>query len=150
MEVLQPGSCRELDQLLRQRYKSGNPTYYRLSDHPHAIDLPVTFGKGVLIRDAAAPVTVATAGPLLGNVMIKDAVLRSFAGKNVLVTGGTGLIGRQVVAMLADAGANVRIVSLDHLTVHVTISKCYCALDGTYALPCHIFALSLPMRQFFN
>jgi len=97
MEVLQPGSCRELDQLLRQRYKSGNPTYYRLSDHPHAInlpvtflrqryksgnptyyrlsdhphaiDLPVTFGKGVLIRDAAAPVTVATAGPLLGNVM---------------------------------------------------------------------------------
>jgi len=69
MEVLQPGSCRELDQLLRQRYKSGNPTYYRLSDHPHAIDLPVTFGKGVLIRDAAAPVTVATAGPLLGNVL---------------------------------------------------------------------------------
>ncbi len=48
---------------------------------------------------------------------IQDKVLRSFSGKNVLVTGGTGLIGRQVVALLADAGARVRIVSLDHVTV---------------------------------
>jgi GDP-L-fucose synthase len=40
-----------------------------------------------------------------------------FAKKNVLVTGGTGLIGRQAVAMLCDAGAHVRIVSLDKVTV---------------------------------
>lgn len=50
--------------------------------------------------------------------MIKDEVLRSFAGKSVLVTGGTGLIGRQVVDLLCQAGAKVRIVSLDHLQVH--------------------------------
>ena len=29
--------------------------------------------------------------------MIKDEVLKTFTGKNVLVTGGTGLIGRQIV-----------------------------------------------------
>jgi len=50
--------------------------------------------------------------------MISDQVLRSFAHHNVLVTGGTGLIGRQVVGMLADAGATVRIVSLDQVRVH--------------------------------
>ena len=50
--------------------------------------------------------------------MIKDEILRSFAGKNALVTGGTGLIGRQVVDILCQAGAKVRIVSLDRLHVH--------------------------------
>ncbi len=36
-----------------------------------------------------------------------------FVGKKVLVTGGTGLIGRQVVKLLCDAGANVTSVSMD-------------------------------------
>lgn len=49
--------------------------------------------------------------------MIRDEVLSSFSGKNALVTGGTGLIGREVVHLLCDAGANVRIVSLDTLKV---------------------------------
>lgn len=38
-----------------------------------------------------------------------------FKGKNCLVTGGTGLIGRQVVRLLHDAGAHVLSVSLDDL-----------------------------------
>jgi GDP-L-fucose synthase len=50
--------------------------------------------------------------------MIKDAVLRSFSGTNVLVTGGTGLIGRQVVDMMVNAGAHVKIVSLDQISVN--------------------------------
>ena len=50
--------------------------------------------------------------------MIKEEVLRSFAGKNVLVTGGTGLIGRQAVNILCDAGANVKIVSLDKIKIN--------------------------------
>jgi GDP-L-fucose synthase len=49
--------------------------------------------------------------------LIKDEVLRSFAGKNAVITGGTGLIGREIVRMLCDAGAKVKIVSLDKLTV---------------------------------
>ena len=36
-----------------------------------------------------------------------------YKGKNVLVTGGTGLIGRPLVEMLIEAGGNVRVVSLD-------------------------------------
>jgi len=36
-----------------------------------------------------------------------------FENRNVLVTGGTGMIGRQLVSLLADRGANVSVVSLD-------------------------------------
>ena len=36
-----------------------------------------------------------------------------FKGKQVLVAGGTGLIGIPLVKMLVDQGARVRIVSLD-------------------------------------
>jgi len=36
-----------------------------------------------------------------------------YKSKNVLVTGGTGLIGRPLVSLLLNAGAKVRIVSLD-------------------------------------
>ena len=36
-----------------------------------------------------------------------------YADKRVLVTGGTGLIGRPLVELLLQAGANVRVVSLD-------------------------------------
>jgi len=49
--------------------------------------------------------------------MIENTILNSFSGKNALVTGGTGLIGRQVVELLCDAGANVTVVSLDKIVV---------------------------------
>ena len=45
--------------------------------------------------------------------MIKDSILKGFTNKRCLVTGGTGLIGGQVVDILCGAGANVRTVSLD-------------------------------------
>lgn len=69
MEILQPGSVKEFDALLRSRYNNNKTTYYRLSDHPHDIDVPVEFGKGVVLKDMGADLTVMTAGPILGNVM---------------------------------------------------------------------------------
>lgn len=36
-----------------------------------------------------------------------------FNGKNVLVTGGTGLIGRPLIELLVEAGANLTVASLD-------------------------------------
>jgi GDP-L-fucose synthase len=47
--------------------------------------------------------------------MIRDEVLKTFVGRSVLVTGGTGLIGRQIVEILCDAGARVKVVSLDRI-----------------------------------
>jgi len=49
--------------------------------------------------------------------MISKEILESFNGTKVLITGGTGLIGRQVVNILCDAGADVKIVSLDSINV---------------------------------
>ena len=74
MEVLQPGSTKELDQLLRTQYNNGNPTYFRLSDHPHEIEIEAEFGKAVILKQCGANLTVMTAGPILGNVLeaIKD------------------------------------------------------------------------------
>lgn len=51
--------------------------------------------------------------------MIEQSVLDSFKGSSCIVTGGTGLIGREVVKMLCDAGAKVKIISLDDVTVDI-------------------------------
>ena len=50
--------------------------------------------------------------------MIDESILETFRDRSVLVTGGTGLIGRQVVGILADAGAHVTTVSLDRINVN--------------------------------
>ena len=49
--------------------------------------------------------------------MIQEEILNFFKNKKALVTGGTGLIGRQVVDILCNAGAKVTIVSLDKVKV---------------------------------
>ena len=50
--------------------------------------------------------------------MIPAAVRDAFAERRVLVTGGSGMIGRQVVRWLCEAGAHVTSVSLDQVDVH--------------------------------
>ena len=47
--------------------------------------------------------------------MIDPEIAAAFEGRTALVTGGTGLIGREVVRRLCDFGAQVRSVSLDEL-----------------------------------
>jgi GDP-L-fucose synthase len=49
--------------------------------------------------------------------MISEEILGKFHGRNVIVTGGTGLIGREIVRIVCDAGARVRSVSLDQVRV---------------------------------
>lgn len=49
--------------------------------------------------------------------MIADPIMQFFYGKNIVVTGGSGLIGRKIVSRLIEAGASVRSVSLDEIQV---------------------------------
>ena len=44
---------------------------------------------------------------------MKDIIADYFKDKRVLVTGGTGLIGKSVVKKLCDFGSEVTIISLD-------------------------------------
>ncbi|MDD5020344.1 MAG: NAD(P)-dependent oxidoreductase [Candidatus Omnitrophica bacterium] len=57
--------------------------------------------------------------------MISQDVLNYFRAKKALVTGGTGLIGRQVVDLLCRAGARVTIVSLDRLKLRADARHIY-------------------------
>lgn len=47
--------------------------------------------------------------------MIASDIAASFRDRSVVVTGGTGLIGRQIVVQLCDMGARVKTLSLDQL-----------------------------------
>jgi GDP-L-fucose synthase len=49
--------------------------------------------------------------------MLTSSELHILEDSHCLVTGGTGMIGRQIVKLLADAGAKVRVASLDRLIV---------------------------------
>lgn len=69
IEIIQPGSRKEVDILIRSQYDNGRTTYFRLSDQPHDIDVPVQFGKGLVLIESDSEITVVTAGPLLGNVL---------------------------------------------------------------------------------
>ena len=70
MEVMQPGSKKEFDILFSASYNNGKPSYLRIAADEHGLDLPVEFGKGVIVKETpGANVTIATAGPLLGNVL---------------------------------------------------------------------------------
>jgi transketolase len=76
MEVTQPGTKQELDQLIRSQYSNGRPTYFRIAADEHGQSLPVKFGKGVVVRDSGAALTIVTAGPILGNVLKATADLQ--------------------------------------------------------------------------
>ncbi|MFH1996542.1 MAG: NAD-dependent epimerase/dehydratase family protein [Candidatus Omnitrophota bacterium] len=49
--------------------------------------------------------------------MIQSDVLKEFAKKRIVVSGGTGLIGRQVVDILCGVSAHVTVVSLDKIKI---------------------------------
>ncbi|MEI6056117.1 MAG: NAD-dependent epimerase/dehydratase family protein [Lentisphaerota bacterium] len=53
--------------------------------------------------------------------MFDGKLLENFSRHNVLVTGGTGLIGRQIVELLTSADACIRTVSLDRINVNAKV-----------------------------
>ncbi len=70
MEVMQPGSKKEFDALFSACYNNDNPSYMRIAADVHGLDIPVEFGRGVIVKETAgATVSVVTAGPILGNVV---------------------------------------------------------------------------------
>lgn len=52
-------------------------------------------------------------------------LLLELRGRTAVVTGGTGMIGRQIVRILCEAGALVKCVSLDRLNVHPLAEHVY-------------------------
>ncbi len=70
-------------------------------------------------------------------------LLNYFSSKNCLITGGTGLIGREIARILVEAGARVRVVSLDRVQIHPQVEHVYgdltdlsVCLDQTQGMDC--------------
>lgn len=57
--------------------------------------------------------------------MLNKDLLNFFKSKNCLITGGTGMIGREIAKILLDAGANVRIISLDEIQLDQRIDHVF-------------------------
>lgn len=57
--------------------------------------------------------------------MICNEILSDFDNKKVLITGGTGLIGREIAKILSEAGSRVTVVSLDNIKISSTIKHVY-------------------------
>ena len=57
--------------------------------------------------------------------MIDQNILNFFKYKKCLITGGTGMIGREIALILLKAGANVRVISLDKIKIHKNIDHVY-------------------------
>ena len=57
--------------------------------------------------------------------MIDKEILSTFKNKQVVVTGGTGMIGRQLVKILLEAKSNVHVVSLDKIDLGSRVEHIY-------------------------
>lgn len=69
MEIVVPGSSKEADILIKERYNSNNTTYFRLSDNPHSYEFnKISFNKASIIKNNESKLTIMTNGPLLDNV----------------------------------------------------------------------------------
>jgi len=68
MNIIVPGSDRDFDVLFRAAYSGHNPNYFRLTEKGHALDVPVTFRRGMKIREGRDG-TVVAIGPMLERVV---------------------------------------------------------------------------------
>jgi len=68
MEIVLPGSAEEFDNLFKQSYANGHPTYFRLSEQSNAKSFPVKFGHGIIIKKGSRA-TVLAIGSMLDRVM---------------------------------------------------------------------------------
>jgi len=57
--------------------------------------------------------------------MLDKKLLNFFKSKNCLITGGTGMIGREIAKILVNAEANVRVISLDKIKIHERVDHVY-------------------------
>lgn len=78
-EFVAPGTAKQFLQLFHQSYRDGNPTFFRISDHPNTeYDVDVTFGKANVIQKGSKATVIAV------SVML-DEVMKVCAGEDVTV-----------------------------------------------------------------
>lgn len=74
MQIVVPGTAPEFDALFRQSYANGASTYYRISTSENPGEMPVSFGKLHLVKQAqqdrqGKQITIIAVGPMLGRAL---------------------------------------------------------------------------------
>ena len=68
MQIVLPGTAKEMDCLMTQAYDNGSPTYFRLSESSNVMEHEVLFGRAVVVKQGAKA-TVLAVGTMLAPVM---------------------------------------------------------------------------------
>jgi transketolase len=50
MQIIAPGNASEFDSLFKETYNNGSPTYFRLSEYKHDLNLNIVFGKANVLK----------------------------------------------------------------------------------------------------
>lgn len=78
-EFIAPGTAKQFIQLFDETYRNGNPTFFRMSDHPNTeYDVDVSFGKANVIQEG-------TKGTVIAVSVMLDAVMAACRDMNVTV-----------------------------------------------------------------
>lgn len=78
-EFIAPGTAKQFLQLFDQTYRNGNPTFFRVSDHPNIkYDIDVEFGKANIIQKGTKVTVIAV------SIML-DEVMEVCKGKDITV-----------------------------------------------------------------
>ena len=74
MEVYEPGTPKEFEQLFNDTWGNGNPKYFRLSAHTHSQNFSVLPGELNIVRDSLNGKWVFVSGHLLDDVICDSKV----------------------------------------------------------------------------
>lgn len=113
IELISPGSTLEFDELFKQTYNNGHPTYIRLSTAQHGVDIPrekIKFGKACIIKEGQQA-TVFVTGPRLKNVM------EAVASSSVEVVYLPTIKPLDVEAVRLSAGKTKRVLCVEEHTI---------------------------------
>lgn len=68
MQIVLPGTAKEMDRLMTEAYDNGSPTYFRLSESSNAVEHDVSFARAVVVK-RGTKATIIAVGTMLSPVM---------------------------------------------------------------------------------
>lgn len=140
VEFVAPGSAKQFLKLFNESYRNGNPTFFRISDHPNVeYDLDVFFGKANVVKKGNKVTVIAV------SVML-DTVMKACINEDVTILYYTTLepFDRETLSKNADSG-NILVAEPEYKGS--LLNDIHEALPGRML---HIEQVGLPREIFRN
>ena len=68
MQIVLPGTAKEMDRLMTEVYDNGSPTYFRLSESSNTMEHDVSFARAIVVKQGTKA-TIVAVGTMLSAVM---------------------------------------------------------------------------------